>query len=317
MKCLVIGGTLFIGRALVAELLKAGHDVAVLHRRRSTIWAGAWRTSWPTATIAAGREARTRRNEASTWSSTTCTTGSAAPPPAQVEATARACGNHLQRYIFMSSVAAYGDGLNHHEGDPLAPDDHPEPYVRNKAMSERALFRLHQRNGLPVVTFRPPFVYGPGQSVLSRGVLLGPPARRPPHHHARRRPPPDAVRLREGSGGRCHAGHGRARRGRPRVQHRQPAAADAGGGGGGVRHGPPERTRTSCASRANAFCAPAAIPWVRKLYFGVYFDMPPITGVGQGAAGAEIQTASISTPDSRRPTAGTSATILREAGLYV
>ena len=81
---------------------------------------------------------------------------------AQVEATARACGDRLRRYIFMSSVAAYGDGLNHHEGDALAPDDHPDAYVRNKAMSERALFRLHQRTGFPVVTLRPPFVYGPG-----------------------------------------------------------------------------------------------------------------------------------------------------------
>jgi nucleoside-diphosphate-sugar epimerase len=62
----------------------------------------------------------------------------------------------------MSSVAAYGDGLNHHEGDALAPDDAPELYVRNKAMSERALFRLHQRTGLPVVTLRPPYIYGPG-----------------------------------------------------------------------------------------------------------------------------------------------------------
>jgi nucleoside-diphosphate-sugar epimerase len=62
----------------------------------------------------------------------------------------------------MSSVAAYGDGLNHHEGDALAPDNHPEPYVRNKAMSERSLFRMHQRTGLPVVTMRPPYVYGPG-----------------------------------------------------------------------------------------------------------------------------------------------------------
>jgi nucleoside-diphosphate-sugar epimerase len=82
---------------------------------------------------------------------------------AQVEATARACaGNHLHRYIFMSSVGAYGDGLNHHEGDALAQDDHPDPYVRNKAMSERALFRLHQRIGLPIVTIRPPFIYGSG-----------------------------------------------------------------------------------------------------------------------------------------------------------
>ena len=33
MRVLVIGGTLFIGRALVAELVKAGHEVTVLHRK--------------------------------------------------------------------------------------------------------------------------------------------------------------------------------------------------------------------------------------------------------------------------------------------
>ena len=85
---------------------------------------------------------------------------------AQVEGTAQAVmaasGDRLTRYIFMSSIAAYGDGLNHHDGDPLAPDDHAEAYVRNKAMSERMLFRMHQKTGLPVVTLRPPFIYGPG-----------------------------------------------------------------------------------------------------------------------------------------------------------
>jgi 2'-hydroxyisoflavone reductase len=84
---------------------------------------------------------------------------------AQVEGTVQAVlagsGDRLSRYVFMSSVAAYGDGLNHHDGDPLAPDDHPEPYVRNKAMSERLLFRIHQKTGFPVVTLRPPFIYGP------------------------------------------------------------------------------------------------------------------------------------------------------------
>ena len=80
---------------------------------------------------------------------------------AHVEGTVRALNGPLHRYIFMSSVAAYGDGLNHHEGDALAPDDAADLYVRNKATSERALFRLHQRIGLPVVTLRPPFIYGP------------------------------------------------------------------------------------------------------------------------------------------------------------
>ena len=37
------------------------------------------------------------------------------------------------------------------DAQSLAPDDHPDPYVRNKAMSERALFRMRQRNGFPVV----------------------------------------------------------------------------------------------------------------------------------------------------------------------
>ncbi len=62
----------------------------------------------------------------------------------------------------MSSVAAYGAGLDHSEDGPLAVADHPEDYVRNKAESERALFRMHQRDGFPATTFRPPFIYGPG-----------------------------------------------------------------------------------------------------------------------------------------------------------
>src|SRR6476619_4317243 len=33
MKVLVIGGTMFIGRLLIAELLKAGHEITVMHRK--------------------------------------------------------------------------------------------------------------------------------------------------------------------------------------------------------------------------------------------------------------------------------------------
>ena len=33
MRILVIGGTLFIGKALVKRLLAAGHEITVLHRR--------------------------------------------------------------------------------------------------------------------------------------------------------------------------------------------------------------------------------------------------------------------------------------------
>jgi len=161
MHCLVIGGTQFIGRILVAELLAAGHSVTVLHRqekhgfgRRVKNLVADRNNGAQMKAALAGKKFDAVFDNVYDWERGTTAS--------QVEATVRAVQGPLQRYIFMSSVAAYGDGLNHHEGDALAADDAPDLYVRNKATSERALFRLHQRIGLPVVTLRPPFVYGPG-----------------------------------------------------------------------------------------------------------------------------------------------------------
>ncbi len=160
MRILVIGGTQFIGRLLVRELLHAGHELYILHRSSDNPFGKRVHN------LVADRNdaSEVRKAVGSTrfdavydfaydWERGT--TG------AQVEATAQIFDGKISRYVFMSSVAAYGDGLNHHEGDALAPDDHPNLYCRHKAMSERSLFRLHQKTGFPIVTLRPPFVYGP------------------------------------------------------------------------------------------------------------------------------------------------------------
>src|ERR1017187_2590614 len=161
MKVLVIGGTLFIGRSLVEELVKAGHDVAVLHRKPKHDFGR--RVENLVADRNDGEAVRealsTRRFDVVFDNVYDWERGTTA---AQVEATVRACGDRLSRYIFMSSVAAYGDGLNHKESDPLAPDSHAAPYVSHKATTERMLFRMRRQTGLPLVTFRPPFVYGAG-----------------------------------------------------------------------------------------------------------------------------------------------------------
>jgi 2'-hydroxyisoflavone reductase len=162
MKVLVIGGTLFIGRLLVEELVKAGHDVAILHRkpkhdlgRRVENLVADRNDATSLNEALAGRRFEAVYDNVYDWERGTSA--------AQVEATVRACGGtRLSRYIFMSSVAAYGDGLNHKESDPLAPDYHSNPYIRHKASTERRLFRMHAQTGLPVETFRPPFIYGPG-----------------------------------------------------------------------------------------------------------------------------------------------------------
>ncbi|HEY3939038.1 MAG TPA: NAD-dependent epimerase/dehydratase family protein [Bryobacteraceae bacterium] len=159
-RVLVIGGTHFIGKLLVTELLKAGHEVYVLHRKSRHSFGRRVHNL-----VADRNDAGSVRKAVGAirfdvvfdnvydWEHGTTGT--------QVEATAQIFDGKVERYVFMSSVAAYGDGLNHHEGDALAQDDHPSPYARHKAMSERALFRLHQRTGFPIVTLRPPFVYGP------------------------------------------------------------------------------------------------------------------------------------------------------------
>ncbi len=160
-RILVIGGTHFIGRLLVTELLHRGHEVHILHRKARHPFSKRVHNL-----IADRNDAASVRKAVGAirfdavydnvydWEHGTTAS--------QVEAVAQIFDGKIGRYVFMSSVAAYGDGLNHHEGDALAPDDHPNPYARNKAMSERVLFRLHQRTGFPVVTLRPPFVYGAG-----------------------------------------------------------------------------------------------------------------------------------------------------------
>jgi 2'-hydroxyisoflavone reductase len=160
MKVLVIGGTLFIGRLLVEELVKGGHEVTILHRKpkhdhgRKVENIMADRNDAASLKEAmSGRRFEVVFDNAYDWERGTTA--------AQVEATVKLMGDRLIRYVFLSSVAAYGDGLNHKESDPLAPDYHVDPYVRHKATTERLLFRMHSQSGLPVVTFRPPFVYGP------------------------------------------------------------------------------------------------------------------------------------------------------------
>jgi nucleoside-diphosphate-sugar epimerase len=160
MRILVIGGTLFIGKLLVKRLVAADHDVTVLHRRAEHPFgkrvhnAMADRNDAASVRAAlAGLRFDAVYDIAYDWERGT--TGH------QVEACARAIPGDLTRYCFMSSVAAYGDGLNHAEDDPLASEAHTNPYVRNKASSERALFRMYHESKFPVVTMRPPFVYGP------------------------------------------------------------------------------------------------------------------------------------------------------------
>lgn len=162
MRTLVIGGTLFIGREIVRRLAARGHEVTVLHRRDHHDLGPQIRNVKVDRGDLQGisRALGEGRYEAVFDVAYDWAKGTTA---AQVEAAARACGPALQRYVFISSIAAYLPGVNLAETAPLVPDDFPNPYAQHKASSERALFRMHADTGFPVTTFRPPFVHGPRQ----------------------------------------------------------------------------------------------------------------------------------------------------------
>jgi nucleoside-diphosphate-sugar epimerase len=162
MRILVIGGVAFMGRRIVELLSAGGHDVSVLHRRAThDLGPGvrniqADRNDLPAvAGLVADGAFDAIFDLAYDWQTGT--------PSGHVQAAARAAGPQLQRYVFMSSIAAYPPGVDRREDDPLAPDDSPNPYARHKASAERMLFGMHAESGFPAVTFRPPFVHGPRQ----------------------------------------------------------------------------------------------------------------------------------------------------------
>jgi nucleoside-diphosphate-sugar epimerase len=162
MRTLIIGGTLFIGAEIVRRLVTRGHDVTVLHRRAQHDLGPEVRNLQADRGDLDKLRAllRAERFDAVFDVAYDWTKGTTA---ADVEAAARSGGDELEHYVFVSSIAAYGPGLDHRETDALVPDDDPRVYARNKAASERALFRLHEASGFPVTTFRPPYVHGPRQ----------------------------------------------------------------------------------------------------------------------------------------------------------
>jgi 2'-hydroxyisoflavone reductase len=160
LRTLVIGGTLFIGRSLVEQLLDRSDDVVIMHRGRGTPFGdrvGEIRCdrNHIAAVQAAFKDQKFDFVYDNVYDWQRGTTAE------QVTAAAMAASSGLRRYVFMSSVAAYGGGLDHDERDPLTPSTDRSDYNRNKAESERALFDLHREKGVPVTTLRPAFVYGP------------------------------------------------------------------------------------------------------------------------------------------------------------
>jgi nucleoside-diphosphate-sugar epimerase len=159
-RTLVIGGTLFIGKALVQQLLARGDEVTIMHRGDSNPFGDGVRSlRCDRNDVEAVRAALTATrfdvvyDNVYDWAR-----GTSAD---QVVAAAEAARPGLRRYVFTSSVAVYPSGGPHDEDAALTPADDPNTYAAQKAESERALFALARSTGVGISTLRPAFIYGP------------------------------------------------------------------------------------------------------------------------------------------------------------
>jgi nucleoside-diphosphate-sugar epimerase len=165
-KILILGGTRFLGPALIREIKKSGQDARItcfhrgLHqdgfpfpdvshligdRHAKQDVAGVFRKSWDLVVDLSGTDTEMIRYA--------------------MEAARGMCG----RYVFVSSSSVYTvGGSSPHQEDETLRSGTGEPYARAKIMGERLL-----RENFPRFTvIRPSKVYGPGNYYFSEWTFL-------------------------------------------------------------------------------------------------------------------------------------------------
>jgi 2'-hydroxyisoflavone reductase len=155
MRILILGGTVFVGRALTDAALQAGHHVTHLHRGKSAP---------PDArveTLTGDRTVDLEVLEGRTWDAVIDTSGYL---PQVVKRSVGALRKKTRRYAFVSSISVYrGDGYG--EEAPVAPPPCPVPdamtpetYGALKAMCEEA---VRESFGDDALIVRPGLIVGP------------------------------------------------------------------------------------------------------------------------------------------------------------
>jgi len=165
MNTLVLGGTQFIGLALVKELLAKGHHVTILNRGQS-------QADLP----AEVQRLRADRNDSDSMRSALqglsydAVFDVSGYTEAHIQGVLDALEGQMGHFLFTSSTAIYFGSLIYpiREEDTLMPDDRGGSYAWNKILGERLLARWSDSSGIPYSVIRPAYVYGGGTNTPGR-----------------------------------------------------------------------------------------------------------------------------------------------------
>jgi len=158
MRLLVLGGTRFLGRALVEALLEQGHEPTLFNRGQTEP------ELFPDVEKLRGdRSADLSALEGHGWD---IVLDVAAYFPDEVRRSVEALHGHVDRYVFVSSVSVYADhGVPQVEGAAVAElspgdetDDGAESYGARKAACEQI---VEEAFGASALVVRPGLIVGP------------------------------------------------------------------------------------------------------------------------------------------------------------
>jgi 2'-hydroxyisoflavone reductase len=156
MRLLVLGGTKFLGRAVVEEALARGHEVTLFNRGRTN----------PELFLDAEKMRGDRTEDLSSLAgrSWDAALDMSTFLPRAVRLSTDALRDCVQRYVYVSSISAYADqSVRPVEGNPVAvladPDsERLEDYGALKAMCEQTVQDAFGERGLVI---RPGLIVGP------------------------------------------------------------------------------------------------------------------------------------------------------------
>ncbi|MFT4564691.1 MAG: nucleoside-diphosphate-sugar epimerase [Gammaproteobacteria bacterium] len=161
---LVLGGTAFIGRQLVQQLLAAGQEVALLNRGATQAPAGVEQLIADRKDLASMRKVLSGRD----WD--VVYDVSASVQVASVESIGELVellDGHCGLFEFVSSIAAYrfGSGAFPWSEDRPTTRSRATSYGGQKAAVEQLLAERRAKTGFPYTVVRPAAVYGPHDNI--------------------------------------------------------------------------------------------------------------------------------------------------------
>ena len=165
MKVLVMGGTQFNGRALVAELVRAGHDVSICNRGRTPA-----ELPEGVSRLIADRTDHQSLRDALGGTDWDCVYDLTAYHPPDIEIMLELLDGRTGHYVFASSTVIYAasDVLPVAEdgGDERGPDQNE--YGLHKLLCEDLLLAAHAERRFPATTVAFSMVFGPHNTLYDR-----------------------------------------------------------------------------------------------------------------------------------------------------